>query len=112
MDDLKARLLKERDGAVAEIELLNELLEQRGDYGFGKGDPTVYQWEFNLAKREHYEERLKEIEASLERLAEGVYGVCERCGGAIGEERLEAVPTTSLCIECAQEVAASWMARR
>ena len=105
MDDLKARLLEERDEVLAEIEALDKLLQERGDYGFGKGDPAVYQWEFNLAKRERYEERLREIEASLQRLADGEYGVCEGCGGLIEVERLQALPTTSLCIECAHKAA-------
>jgi len=46
-------------------------------------------------------EGLAEIEAALERLDAGVYGVCERCGQSIGEGRLEARPVARLCIECA-----------
>ena len=42
-----------------------------------------------------------EITAARERLAEGTYGTCERCGGRIGEGRLEARPTARTCIACA-----------
>lgn len=38
---------------------------------------------------------------------QGSYGVCESCGGPIGEERLAAVPEATRCISCQ----ASWEAR-
>ena len=31
------------------------------------------------------------------------YGVCEECGGAIAEARLEAMPAARLCITCASQ---------
>jgi RNA polymerase-binding transcription factor DksA len=46
-------------------------------------------------------ERLQEVEAALQRLDEGSYGVCVRCGAAIAEGRLEARPTALLCVRCA-----------
>ena len=36
-------------------------------------------------------------------LEQGVYGLCERCGEPIGEERLEARPTALTCIRCANK---------
>jgi RNA polymerase-binding transcription factor DksA len=44
---------------------------------------------------------LVEIDAAIERLETGTYGVCERCGAAIGEGRLEARPEARTCIRCA-----------
>jgi DnaK suppressor protein len=44
---------------------------------------------------------LVEIDAALERVSAGTYGICERCGGAIGEGRLEARPVARTCIRCA-----------
>ena len=43
---------------------------------------------------------LVQVNSALERMAEGNYGVCQRCGKPIGEERLEAFPYVSYCIEC------------
>ncbi len=45
---------------------------------------------------------LAEIDAAVERLDAGTYGTCERCGEAIGEERLGARPTARTCIQCAR----------
>ncbi|WP_068255192.1 TraR/DksA family transcriptional regulator [Janibacter corallicola] len=44
---------------------------------------------------------LTDIDAALERLEQGTYGICEQCGRPIGEGRLEARPTATRCIECA-----------
>lgn len=53
-----------------------------------------------LSLEENAEHLLTEIDAALARIDEGVYGVCGRCGGRIGEERLEALPWATKCIEC------------
>jgi RNA polymerase-binding transcription factor DksA len=47
------------------------------------------------------ERRLAAIDAALGRVAAGKYGRCERCGGEIGAERLEARPDATLCVTCA-----------
>jgi RNA polymerase-binding transcription factor DksA len=41
------------------------------------------------------------VGAALDRLAAGRYGVCERCGLPIGDERLAARPAATTCIRCA-----------
>ena len=46
---------------------------------------------------------LNAIDAALERIDEGTFGVCTRCGRAIATERLEARPWASLCIDCKHE---------
>ena len=44
------------------------------------------------------EEHLEEIDAALDRLAAGSYGVCETCGQPIPSGRLEARPTARTCV--------------
>ncbi len=46
---------------------------------------------------------LREIEAALERIENGTYGLCEKTGQRINIERLEAIPTARLCIEAQEE---------
>jgi DnaK suppressor protein len=41
-----------------------------------------------------------EVRLALEKIDNGSYGICESCGQDIEPERLEALPITSLCIEC------------
>jgi len=40
------------------------------------------------------------IDAALNRMEHGRYGICGRCGGPIAMERLNALPTAELCIRC------------
>lgn len=50
---------------------------------------------------DHEHQRLAELDRALERLREGSYGTCERCGRRIATERLAARPAASTCISCA-----------
>ena len=52
---------------------------------------------------EDLQDILAQVDAALERMNEGTYGVCQRCGQKIGEERLEAFPYVAYCISC-QEI--------
>jgi RNA polymerase-binding transcription factor DksA len=45
---------------------------------------------------------VKEIESAIGRAERGTYGMCERCGRPIAEERLRVAPSASLCINCAK----------
>jgi DnaK suppressor protein len=47
------------------------------------------------------QEALHSVEAALQKLDDGTYGTCERCGKPIAEARLEAKPASAFCIECA-----------
>jgi DnaK suppressor protein len=46
------------------------------------------------------ERRVVEVDAALDRLARGVYQVCEVCGGPIAADRLRALPTARTCVTC------------
>lgn len=45
-------------------------------------------------------EQLAQIGQALERIEDGTYGTCQRCGQSIADERLEALPYTAFCIDC------------
>lgn len=49
---------------------------------------------------------LRGIEKALRRIEDGTYGECAECGEPISEQRLKALPYTSLCIDCANASAA------
>lgn len=56
--------------------------------------------ERKAALEERMEINLKKIEDALQRLEDGTYGVCLRCGEDISLDRLEALPYVDLCIKC------------
>ena len=39
---------------------------------------------------------------ALQRIENGRYGVCQQCDEMIGEQRLQAIPYTTCCIDCAE----------
>ena len=45
------------------------------------------------------------VARALAKLAEGSYGVCDRCGNPIHQKRLEAAPESILCVACASAAA-------
>jgi len=47
------------------------------------------------------QEALADVERALQKLDEGTYGRCENCESEITEARLEAMPATRYCIDCA-----------
>jgi RNA polymerase-binding transcription factor DksA len=100
--DLKARLQQELDEARAEIARLEERLEGKGDYGLGKGDPSIYEWEMCLALKQRAENKARSLEVALRKANEGDYGICEVCGSRIDPARLAILPETKRCINCAQ----------
>ncbi|CAB1128674.1 Transcriptional regulator, TraR/DksA family [Candidatus Hydrogenisulfobacillus filiaventi] len=52
---------------------------------------------------------LQEVERALEKLHEGTYGRCDRCGGPIEPERLQARPESVLCAGCQAAVEPGWV---
>ena len=44
---------------------------------------------------------IKVIQAALQRIEHGTYGVCDTCGETIGEARLTAIPEATRCVGCA-----------
>ena len=49
---------------------------------------------------EDFHQILNQVNAALERMDNGNYGECQRCGKPIGAERLEAFPYVAHCIDC------------
>jgi DnaK suppressor protein len=103
MIELKERLQQELDETLAEIARLNERLEGKGDYGLGKGDPGIYEWEMCLALKQRAENKAQSLEVALRKAEEGDYGLCEVCGEPIDPARLAILPHTKRCIHCAQK---------
>jgi RNA polymerase-binding transcription factor DksA len=55
----------------------------------------------------HVQGHLTEVKGAIERLDAGTYGICERCGQAIGKARIEARPAARECVRCASVATSS-----
>jgi RNA polymerase-binding transcription factor DksA len=88
--------------AEAELQQLDDRLRDRPNFGPGKGSVGGYSWQMALARRKTVVSRIKALQGALIALDKGTYGLCTRCGGEIDPERLEILPGTALCAECAR----------
>jgi DnaK suppressor protein len=56
--------------------------------------------ELRLRLSERGREKLKEIEEALERIEDGSFGLCDRCGCKIPKGRLKVMPFSTTCVAC------------
>ena len=47
-------------------------------------------------------EQIAQLQEALDRIDQGVYGICENCSKPINEARLEGLPQATRCIDCAR----------
>ena len=60
-----------------------------------------FEREFTLTLMGSKDRTLEQIEEALERIEDGMYGVCEKCNARIPKARLNAIPYAVLCVRCA-----------
>lgn len=111
LEHFRDRLEGEKAGLVREIARLEEtgigdtMSDSVGElsaYDNHPGDlgDVLFERGKDIALRDNAHVLLEEVEAALDKIAAGTYGVCEKCGGAIGGGRLEALPWATHCIDC------------
>ncbi|MEV4755525.1 TraR/DksA family transcriptional regulator [Micromonospora sp. NPDC049559] len=99
----RAELRGEYDQTLSEITELqrDRLTDSAGDDQADTGTKT-FEREQEISLANSILERINQVERALERLDEGGYGWCERCGNPIPVERLAAFPSATLCVACKQ----------
>jgi RNA polymerase-binding protein DksA len=104
----RERLVRDRERLEHARQAVNHtgsLLEETGDLAIGAGDhladsaSETFMRELDGGLEENADHVLAEIDAALQRIDDGTFGTCRVCGRLIGEERLEAVPYATLCID-------------
>lgn len=105
VDRFRELLLEEQRRVTDALEYLNaenagSMQEEAPETGMADTATVTVDRELDYSLQENAAYVLREIESALRRLDEGTYGICRSCGRPIGEERLEAMPYTTLCIEC------------
>jgi RNA polymerase-binding protein DksA len=101
LETVRARLLAARAGVNHE----GSLTDETGDLSIGSGDhladsaTETFMRELDGGLEENADHLIQEVEAALARIDAGTFGTCVVCGKPIGEQRLEAVPYATLCID-------------
>lgn len=99
-------LKEERAHLVHQLDELGaaETGELRSDLDFGESfaDAAAVTAERTeiLGLAASLKSQLDDIDTALARIEAGTYGVCDRCGQEIGEDRLEFRPASVLCVSC------------
>jgi DnaK suppressor protein len=105
LDAVRRELEARRDNTRDRVETLAERPELGAAQGFGKriGDGTTEAISrlTDIGVGRSLETGLERVERALAKLDEDTYGTCDRCGGPIAPKRLEAMPDSTLCVECA-----------
>jgi RNA polymerase-binding protein DksA len=109
MDPIRERLQAERDRTRRRLAELTgdfqEIVEaSRATNADDEHDPEGATIAFERSQvatlARQARQHLEDVDAALARLADGRYGICERCGRPIAVERLQVRPTARTCVSC------------
>ena len=95
LTDMLADAHHKGDATIENMNDSNELFADPADRATAESDRS-----FTLRIRDRELRLIRNIQAALQRIDEGVYGICEECGEDISLSRLKARPVTRLCINC------------
>ncbi len=106
MSDAEKTLRDERANLMHQLSELgaNEDGQLRDDVSYGEGfadaaAATAERTEV-IGLVDSVKAMLENVDAALERIAEGTYGTCVECGKKIGRARLEFRPESIYCVDC------------
>jgi DnaK suppressor protein len=78
----------------------DEAEDETFDNHLGDAASVTFDRELGYSLESNSGHVLAAIDGALRRIEEGSFGTCVRCGNPIAEERLEAMPYATKCIEC------------
>ena len=101
--EMKELLLQERASLIAKMQGDNDKFKTEATTG--RGDSVDLASDEGAFKKMEAlnamdAKRLTSIENALKRISENRYGICLKCGKKIPEDRLRAMPSAVLCIDC------------
>lgn len=97
LEEYQASIVERREKLARHVHHRDEPLPQ----DFAEQAVEMENDETMRALEDELSEQARDVESALRRLEEGNYGICASCGEDIAEQRLEALPATPLCFDCA-----------
>lgn len=92
INDMRRTMTVALEDSISELSLYDNHPADIGSESFERSKDFALEDEARL--------RLHAVEDALARVENGNYGVCDRCGREIPLERLEAMPSTTMCVQC------------
>ncbi|MDZ7773072.1 MAG: TraR/DksA C4-type zinc finger protein [Balneolaceae bacterium] len=86
---------------IAQLKELTKPIKPDNAYGRLSRMDAINNKTINDAALREQKSRLQKLERALERIDDGSYGRCLKCGGDIATGRLKFMPWTSRCVNCA-----------
>jgi len=101
-EELKERLLEERKRLLDQVNRLGENEYRGAGYGNHMADDGTETFEQakGVSIKRNEDTLLDQVDHALEKLEQGTYGICERCGAPIDRARLKALPYALYCLDC------------
>jgi DnaK suppressor protein len=111
LQEMRTLLERERERIANAIEYLHtenpgnmedelgELAGRGPDNHMGDMASVTFDRELDQGLEEGAQQTLAQIDRALAKIDDGTFGICERCGKPIAEERLRARPWATLCID-------------
>lgn len=108
-ESFRARLLEMRNRLSQDVNNIEEAVREdtmpTGDVSHARthmADSNESDVNRNITMAENEAGILDQVRHALDRIDSGTFGRCERCGREIAGPRLDALPYTPYCIDCAQ----------
>ena len=112
VNKFKKRLVEERDRLETMVEdherertearLTESSADRSPDPGNAEAGSMKFEYEKELSIEQNLIDLISKVDNALARVDAGSYGLCEACGNAIPIDRLDALPYTTLCVDCAR----------
>lgn len=107
-EKIKKTLLRQQKEIEADLTSIKQDDPVNGDSLAESSEPGTESWLADmhgraLAIRQNLEQLLNKTRQSLAKIRSGKYGKCESCGKNIELERLEVIPTATLCLACSKK---------
>jgi RNA polymerase-binding protein DksA len=103
LEDRRAEIVSDVSYMADEIRALGvDQDDENGALGnhIAEDGSSVTESERIVVVSEDLQDILAQVNSALERMDEGTYGQCQRCGRSVAVARLEAFPYVAYCIEC------------
>ncbi len=110
-DEKLKELAQLREKAMSEIARLREELQTEVEPALSADDDAAADMAADIYERgkiisliNNLETKLHSLDRAISMAEQGTYGICEKCGVQIPEERLKIMPETTHCVRCASEM--------
>jgi DnaK suppressor protein len=107
LEEEKTRLeeqIEDYERELEEARLTESSSDRSPDPGNAEASSMKLEYAKELSIEQNSIDLLSKVNRALERIEAGTYGICESCGKAIPVERLDVLPHSTLCVECASRI--------